>query len=284
MKSPFWPLLWAAIATALPGCLLVPKTDLNASQTQNRALGEQNRAQMAEIENLKAHSRTLEERLIRSEQQLAVSQQRTQLDDQQLENFQRERDGLYEHFKSLAAGRGRLPPALSQQLVDLSRRYPSLQFDPESGVSKLDTDILFDSGEAMLKPGASQLLDELVQVLKSPTAGDLKIMVAGHTDGQLVAGKNVRDKFPDNFHLSTARALAVADRMKRAGLPEHRLGIAGFGAYQPIASNSTPQERQKNRRVEIFVMAPDVPVIGWTDSMSSAYTANTGRQEAGTRK
>ena len=107
MKAPFWLLLWAAFATALPGCLLAPKTELNASQAQNRALGEQNRAQLAEIENLKAHSRTLEERLIRSEEQLALSQQRTQLEDQQLESYQRERDGLYEHFRSLAAGGGR---------------------------------------------------------------------------------------------------------------------------------------------------------------------------------
>ena len=74
-----------------------------------------------------------------------------------MESYQRERDGLYEQFKSLAVGRGRLPPALSQQLVELSRRFPSLQFDPETGISKLDTDILFDSGEAVLKPGAGAI-------------------------------------------------------------------------------------------------------------------------------
>ena len=284
MKASFWLLLSAAMATALPGCLLAPRTELNASQAQNRVLGEQNRAQLAEIESLKTHSQTLEEKLIRSEEQLALAQQRGELERGQLSSYQRERDGLYDQFKSLSVGRGRLPPALCQRLVDLSRRFPSLQFDPETGISKLDTDILFDSGEAVLKPGAAQLLDELVQVLKSPAAGDFKIMVAGHTDSQLVAGKGVREKFPDNFHLSTARALAVADRMKRAGLPEHRLGVAGFGPYQPIAANDTPQNRQKNRRVEIFVMAPDVPVIGWTDSMPSAYTASARQQEAGTRK
>lgn len=71
MKSPFWLILGAALITALPGCLLAPKTELNASQAQNRALVEQNRAQLTEIENLKAHSRTLEDRLIRGEEQLA---------------------------------------------------------------------------------------------------------------------------------------------------------------------------------------------------------------------
>ena len=113
--------------------------------------------------------------MIRSEKQLAVLQERAGLDRQQLDSYERERDGLYEHFKGLAFGRGRLPPELSRQLAELSERYPGLQFDPDTGISKLDTDILFDSGDATLKPAPSELLDELVRVLKSPAAGDLKI-------------------------------------------------------------------------------------------------------------
>jgi chemotaxis protein MotB len=284
MKGPFWLLLAAVLATALPGCLLAPRTELNAAQTQSRVLAEQSRAQLTEIENLKNHSKTLEDRLVRSEEQLARLQEKAGLEEKQLAGYERERDGLYDQFKSLTIGRGRLPPALCQQLVDLSKRFPNLQFDPETGISKLDTDVLFDSGEAELKPGAGRMLDELVQVLKSPAAGELKIVVAGHTDSQQVAGKGVRDKYPNNFHLSTARALAVADRMKRAGLAEHRLGVSGFGPSQPIASNATAQERQKNRRVEIFVMAPDVPVIGWSDSTPSVYTAGNGRPESGERR
>lgn len=268
----FLGIIGAVAVAALPGCTVVPSA-YNACQTQNRALAEQNRAQLAEIENLKVHSRTLEDRVIRSEKQLAMLQERASLDQKQIDEFQRERETLYAQFQGMAFGRGRLPAELSRQFAELSRRYPNLQFDPETGISKLDTDILFDSGEAVLKPGANQLLDELARVLKSPAAANLKIMVAGHTDNQLIAGRTVRDKYPDNFHLSTARALAVADRMKRAGLSEQRLGVAGFGPYQPVASNTTSQDRQKNRRVEIFVMAADVPVIGWTESTPSIYNA-----------
>lgn len=270
-------LLLAVPFAALPGCLFVPKTELNAALAQNRALSEQNRAQLAEIDNLKVHGRTLADRVIRSEEQVALLKERSGLDQRQLESFQRERDGLYAQFKGLAFGGGRLPAELGQQLAELSRRYPGLQFDPETGMSKLDTDVLFDTGEAVLKPGAGQLLDDLVRVLKSPVAGELKLIVAGHTDNQLIADRSVREKYPNNFHLSTARALAVADRMKRAGLPEQRIGVAGFGANQPIASNTTPQDRQKNRRVEIFVMAPDVPVVGWSESTPSVYNGGVRR-------
>jgi chemotaxis protein MotB len=271
MKTPLGLLLSAASLLLLPGCLVVPKTELNSAEVQNRVLAEQSKAQLAEIENLKVHSRELEDRVIRSEKQLALMRERSGLDRKRLETYQSERDGLYDQFRSLAFGRGRLPPELGRQLADLSQRYPSLQFDAETGIAKLDTDVVFDSGEAVLKPGASQMLDELVGVLKSPAAGDLKIMVAGHTDNQQIVGRDARDKYPNNFHLSTARALAVADCMKQAGLPTSRLGVAGFGAYQPVAPNATAQDRQKNRRVEIFVMPADVPVVGWSDSTPSVY-------------
>lgn len=262
--------LTIALAFALPGCM-VPATQFNEAQAQNRALTEQSRAQLAEIQNLREHGRSLENRVIRSEKQVALLQERASLDQKQLDDFRRERETLYSQFKSMAFGGGRLPAELGQQFAELSRRYPGLQFDSDTGVSKLDSDILFDSGEAELKPGAEQMLADLVQVLKSPAATNLKIMIAGHTDNQSIVGRDTRDKYPDNFHLSTARALAVAKIMKRSGLPEHRLGVAGFGAYQPVASNSTAQDRQKNRRVEIFVMSPETPVIGWSESTPSVY-------------
>ncbi len=205
MKAFFWLLLAVSAVAVVPGCLFVPRADLDAARADNQVLAEQNRAQLAEIQNLKVHSHTLEDRVIHSEEQLAVLHDRTGLDQHQLETFQQERDKLYEQFKSMAFGRGRLPPELSGQLVALSKKYPGLQFDPETGISKLDTDILFDSGDASLKPGAERLLDDLVRVLRSPVAGDLKIMVAGHTDSQLVVGKGAREKYPNNFHLSTAR-------------------------------------------------------------------------------
>ncbi len=265
---------WLAIAlvctcAGLSGCM-VPQSQLTAAQSQNRTLAQQNRAQLAEIDNLTAHNREVENQLIRSQRELAALEEQVDVDRKRLANYKHETAELHDQFKT-AVHAGTLPSAVSRQLAELARRYPSLSFDPATGIGKLDTDVLFDSGQAELKPAAQAMLAELSRVLQRQEADDLKVMVVGHTDNQRLAGQAVRERFPDNFHLSTARALAVADQLRRQGLSERRIGVAGFGPYQPAAPNDEPGQRQKNRRVEIFVMAPDVPVVGWTDSGPSVY-------------
>jgi chemotaxis protein MotB len=262
--------LIALAASSTAGGCFVSKSQFTALETQNRVLNEQGRAQLAEIENLKAHSRNKEDQLNRTEQELAAMEDQLKLDRSRLHNFQRETTELQAQFKSVVQGQ-RLPPSVSKRLSDLSKRYPSLHFDPATGVSKLDTDVLFDLGQADLKPAAQAMLGELAHVLQTPEAAELKVMVVGHTDNQRVVERSTRERYPNNFHLSTARALAVADHLRRQGLSERRMGVGGFGPHQPVASNGSSAERQKNRRVEIFVMAPEVPVVGWTESVPSVY-------------
>jgi chemotaxis protein MotB len=233
----------AALAAA--GCSsFVSQSRYSACQSQNRTLSEQSRAQLAEIENLKIHSRHVEDQLIRAEEDLARLDQKT--------------------GRSKTANR--LPGSLSDRLVDMASRYPCLQYDPKTGTSKLDTDLLFDSGDAELKPGAERILREFADIFQSPEATDLKIMVIGHTDALGIKGRDVRERYPNNWHLSAGRALAVADRLRKAGIPESQMGVAGFGQFQPISPNDTAESRQKNRRVEIYVLGPETPVLGWADN------------------
>jgi chemotaxis protein MotB len=255
---------WVLLSSAclLGGCAFAPRSELTAAQLQSRMLAQQTQAQQSEIENLRTHSHQLEDKLIESEQQLASIDQQWTSDRKRLTALQGE----------LTDGAGnRLPPGLSTQLANLSRRYPSLQFDTATGAAKLDTDVLFDPGEIELKEDAQQMLGEFAHIFRSPEARDLKLMVVGHTDALKIARRELRDKYPDNFHLSTARALAVAEFLKQAGLPEQRIGVSGFGGSQPIASNATAEDRRRNRRVEIFVLPPEAPIVGWTETTTSLY-------------
>ena len=176
-----------ACSRRLAGCY-VPKSELVNYETTNRVLAEQNRAQLVEIENLKAHSRQTEDQLIRAEQELAA---RDQADPNARARRRSARPGL-------PNGR-RLPAAVSQQLLGWARQYPNLSFDPETGVSKCDMDVLFDSGQAELKPAARTMLTELAQVLQLAEAKDLKIMVVGHTDNQRIVARRRGRNMPIIF-------------------------------------------------------------------------------------
>jgi chemotaxis protein MotB len=260
--------LWLA---ACCGCQFVPASQMNTVQAQNRALSEQNHAQLAELDNLKSHNRQIEDKLIKAEEQLALADEKRGADSKRLANYRRERDQLRDQFSGYSPGRVQIPAGLSQQLVDLARKHPSLQFDPQTGVAKLDTDVVFDSGNAELKPQAEQVLADLATVLQSDAAREMRIMIVGHTDAQKIAGKETRQRYGDNWNLSTARALAVAGYLHNAGVAEPRMGVAGYGGQQPIASNSNPADRRRNRRVELFVIPPDYPIVGWTETSPSLY-------------
>jgi chemotaxis protein MotB len=258
---PRWPLA-ALLVSTLTSCAFAPRSELTSVQLQNRLLSEQATAQAAEIDNLKNHSHQIEDKLIDAEQQLAQLDQQSQADRKRLAAMH---DELYD-------GRGRrLPAELSRQLANLTRKYPSLQFDSVTGAAKLDTDVLFDPGEAELKEDAREMLGEFARIMRSPDARDLKLMVVGHTDALKIARREVRERYPDNFHLSTARALAVASHLKQSGMPDDRIGVSGFGDHEPIASNATAEDRRRNRRVEIFVLPPEAPIVGWTETTTSLY-------------
>lgn len=260
-------LTWLGACLAC-GCQWVPQSRLASCESRFRALASQNRAQLAEIENLNAHNRDVEDQLRMTEEDLAWLEEKAGLDQKRLVNYQREREDLRDRFSGSG---GQIPWGVSAQLAALAKRYPSLQFDPETGISKLDIDVLFTSGKANLSPDAKELLRAYAEIFRQPEASELRIMVAGHTDSRLVAKKPTRELYPDNWYLSAGRALAVADFLRESGVPEEQMGVQAFGSQQPIASNSDKEAQRLNRRVEIFVTGPETPIVGWAETIPSVY-------------
>ncbi|HWB08850.1 MAG TPA: OmpA family protein [Pirellulales bacterium] len=244
-----------ALLTLTAGCQLVPKTHLDAAEAHNRTLVEQKNALLAENENLRTHSRRLEDQVKQTEEELAVM----------------EEDGRLARPGSAPPRGLGMPATLNKRLGQLSRQHPGLKFDPQTGASRFDADFLFDSGKAEIRAEAEPMLDEFADLLKSPEARELRVTVVGHTDNRRIGKRETRDPYPDNWHLATARALAVLEFLQSRGVREDQLGVTAFGEHQPIASNPSAADRQGNRRVEIFVTGPNTPIVGWTETTTDLY-------------
>jgi chemotaxis protein MotB len=115
-------------------------------------------------------------------------------------------------------------------------------------VIQLLTDkVFFDSGDATLKPYAKKLVHKIAGVVRDERRHP--IVVEGHTDSQPISGH----QYPSNWELSGARAGAVVRDFQSAGVLPRRMSVAGFANQEPIATNSTPDGRAKNRRVEVVL-------------------------------
>lgn len=104
--------------------------------------------------------------------------------------------------------------------------------------------IEFESGSAVLLPAGTQILDEMVVALNKVQGKNVKII--GHTDSQ---GNPVTNKT-----LSQQRADAVKQYLISKSIATGRLSTEGLGADKPVADNTTPEGRKKNRRIEFEVL------------------------------
>ncbi len=128
---------------------------------------------------------------------------------------------------------------------------------------QLESDVLFDSGKTSLKPAGEAALAKLAPVLAGIT--DRKYLVAGHTDD--VPIKTAR--FPSNWELSTARAVEVVRFLIANGMKAQQVAAAGYGEFDPVAPNDTPEHRTQNRRIEI-VLQPNLSDLPSLDNVQGS--------------
>jgi chemotaxis protein MotB len=110
--------------------------------------------------------------------------------------------------------------------------------------------LIFETGSDTIKPEARNVLNklsDLIRVLPN------KIRVEGHTDNIPIN----TPQFPSNWHLSIARSLNTAYYMMQKGVNPKKISILGYSEYKPIGPNDTPENRAKNRRVDIVIIKPN---------------------------
>jgi chemotaxis protein MotB len=117
-------------------------------------------------------------------------------------------------------------------------------------------ELLFPEGGWTLHAKGEESLAKI-----APTLAALKgqqVVVEGFTDNVPI-GPALRERFPSNWELSTARATDVLRYLAAKGVPSNMLSAQGFGDSRPVASNDTAEGRAKNRRVEIVITAASRP-------------------------
>lgn len=128
----------------------------------------------------------------------------------------------------------------------------SLSFTSQYVQLSMKGALLFDSGSDALKEESKPILDQ-VGVILERYGSDAVIEIEGHTDSVPIHSA----RFADNEELSSARALSVFYYLvDNTSLDPTNLRHAGMGDRVPVADNTTPEGRSKNRRVEIRIYNP----------------------------
>lgn len=196
---------------------------ITALSSQNSQLGQQTAEQQSMLNA--------------SKEDLARKQQRLQ----QLENLLAQQKAALEQLKN------KMTEALKgYNASDLS----VYQEDGKVYVS-LSENLLFPSGSAVVNQKGVEALSKLAAVLNLNP--DVNVQIEGHTDSIPIRGK-----YQDNWALSSARANSIVRILvDRYNVDPHKVVAVGHSYYDPVASNSTPEGRAKNRRTEI-VLSPNL--------------------------
>jgi outer membrane protein OmpA-like peptidoglycan-associated protein len=111
----------------------------------------------------------------------------------------------------------------------------------------MKSDILFDTGSAVLKPEAIEQIEKVGDILAKYS--DDRVKIEGHADS--TGSKKT------NEELSLRRADAVKRVLTGRGVQEKQVTALGMGSTQPVADNATAAGRAKNRRVELHIDVPN---------------------------
>ncbi len=227
-----------------------------------------NAGMVAENEKLKVQNTRLHEEIERLQRELnELGAERTEWRDKyyaissELEKYK----GIVEDLKGESS-------ELQAKLDELKRENDKLEQEREGLTSRLadiegvkvsrkgneilltlDNVILFDSGKADLKSSADKAIKAIAVALTSELS-NRRIRIEGHTDTDPIRKAAV---FATNWELSTARACTVLHSLRKGGVEEARMSVAGFAYHRPVAPNDSEANKALNRRVEIYILPED---------------------------
>jgi chemotaxis protein MotB len=241
---------------------------------------ENNRLQIRLAEEVKRHQQTvskLENKLATLEKKRKSAQQKLEENQKLLSLRERKIQSLTEKYKQKTEKLSSKLSLSREQLADLEQEkaaYLELtqkmsreiekgeitikQLKGKLSLSILEK-ILFDSGKAEIKKAGLLILKRVSQVLGK--LNNRSIRIEGHTDSDKIHGM-LQSKYPTNWELSTARATNVVRFLvEKTGLDPLNIYAAGYGEFHPVAPNDTPENKSKNRRIEIVIVHREIVTV-----------------------
>jgi chemotaxis protein MotB len=166
---------------------------------------------------------------------LAVSLQQARARLEELRKAQAAAEARAQLFRDVALRLKRMVDAGELRILLRSGRM----------VLALPTDVLFDSGKTKVKPKGKEALGQVAAVLA--TLQGRRFQVAGHTDDEPIRVSG----FTSNWELSVERGVAVVAFLIESGMRPETLSAAGYGEFDPVTANDSPEHKAQNRRIEI---------------------------------
>lgn len=211
---------------------------------QRSRIARQTAAMRAAEQTLEKASAERERVLLQARARAAESGQASA--EQQAKEAEAARLAAIERSREAAqAAEERADAKLSAELQRLQAQVAELQTQQTDRgmLLRFAADVVFDVGQASLKPGARRTLENIAAILnKEP---ERRLVIEGFTDNTGNADANQR--------LSEQRAQAVKAALIQHGIPAENIETRGMGEAYPVASNATATGRQLNRRVEILI-------------------------------
>ncbi len=222
-------------------------TRLDGSQADLVKQTELGNAALAEVELMNRQMAAIREQLAQLQAVLDVADRDLALKDARIDELGRELNvALAKKVNELERYRSEFFGKLRQALGERDDvRVVGDRF-------VLPTDILFDSGSAELGDAAQDRLASLAATVQQvsaeiPSSIDWVLRIDGHTDKRPIH----TERFPSNWELSSARAVAIVKYLVVQGIPAHRLSANGFGQFQPLDRGDDADALRRNRRIEL---------------------------------
>ena len=240
------------------GCVTTGTFDKKVAE-MNKAMEDQKATDQKAIEETRAdltgQKKACEDKLDTALSQKQILEAKLTSMGQNVDQLLKEKGSLAQEIEDLrrlrAAAEAR--NADFRSLLDKFRKMidaGTLQLKVRNGrmVVQMQSDVLFASGSAQLKPDAKAAIVEIANTIKY--LPERRFQVVGHSDATPISTA----RFPSNWELSSQRAIEVVKLMVEAGVPPEMISGAGSAEFDPIASNDSPENKSQNRRVEIVFM------------------------------